>query len=521
MITFSVAKGASIAKVNKFTITLGIDGLPNQTLHYTLNGVRGGQDGEPAVIYSLVPSATDIVKKKNGTRIPSGNITCAVVKNIGGVQSVPDPSEYTLITKADGVVKQSSTVASSSIIESLVYELQVNNVIVDKETIPVISDGVDGGQGENAYRLDLDNQYDSILYQADGITKVDENASVGTTIRMYNGGTDVTDSSTFTISSQEGTSSAVLDGNELTVDSISSDATVLIRGEYPRNSKKYQYATFTVKKLISTDKFDLIVTPNSVSVNTSNTVPATTISVQVRRTPSTAEVAPHLVSFNSGSNDYGLSLSVIDSNNNALTETTASGNVTTRTFNLTSALASSISRVTVRVTKGGITQDVETIPVSQVRDGQDGSGANAVKIDLDNEMDAIPCDSDGVVTATTTLSTRARIYNGASPVTSGVTVKSAGSLASKTASTSVSSGVATISWTIPSGTNLGASNYTSDIVLTWNSKDYYATFSAAVVRSGEPGQSPIIYQLLPSTDNIAFSRDANNNLTPNSVTVTM
>jgi len=40
-----------------------------------LNGVRAGANGDPAVIYSLVPSVSNVIKKKDGS-YSVNNISC-------------------------------------------------------------------------------------------------------------------------------------------------------------------------------------------------------------------------------------------------------------------------------------------------------------------------------------------------------------------------------------------------------------------------------------------------------------
>lgn len=377
--------------------------------------------------------------------------------------------------------------------------------------------------GSNAVKMDLDNEYDSILYDGTGTVKMSGN--VTTKAYLFDGITDVSGSAAFTISNREGVDSshATIRGRDVTVSGVTTDAVVTIRAEYPISSGIYYYAKFTVKKLLGIDKYDLVVTPNAIGVNTSNTVSDQPIAVKVKRTPGNGGDPSYVTFTNKTVNDYGLTLEVTDSRGNTLAETTGTGATTERTFNLTGSMAASVDNVTVLLKKGtsNVVQDVETIPVNQVHNGIDGSGSNAVKIDLDNEMDSIPCDSEGVVMSQTVLSTGARIYDGASPVTSGVTVKSVQQIAGVTAATSVAAGVVSISWTIAQGVNLTVDKFTAQIVLTLNSHDYYGTFTANVVKSGQPGVSPTVYQLSPDPSNIAFARDASGSLPTSPKTLEM
>ena len=377
--------------------------------------------------------------------------------------------------------------------------------------------------GKNAVKIDLDNEYDSILYDGTGTTKMSGN--VTTKAYLFDGITDVSANASFTISERVGVTEqqATISGRDVTVSGLTADAIVTIRAEYPKNSGTYYYAKFTVKKLLGIDKYDLIVTPNAIGVNTSNTVADHPITVKVKRTPGNGGNQSYVSFTNKSTNDYGLTIEVKDSKGNTLAETTGTAATTERTFNLTGSMAASVDNVTISLKKGtsSVLQDTETIPVNQVHNGIDGSGSNAVKIDLDNEMDSIPCDSEGVVMSRTILSTGARIYDGAASVTSGVTIKSVQQIAGVTAASSVTNGVVSISWTIEKNTRLSVDKFTAQIVLTWNSHDYYGTFTANVVKSGQPGVSPTIYQLSPSPSNIAFSRDSSGNLPTSPKTLEM
>lgn len=148
-------------------------------------------------------------------------------------------------------------------------------------------------------------------------------------------------------------------------------------------------------------------------------------------------------------------------------------------------------------------------------------GKDAIFLDLDNEVDAIPADSTGKVLSQVTLVTHARLYKGASPITIMLPVPDRDSirLANIRPSVSYSSGVFTITYTIPANTTLSASRYAISIPVTYDGNTYYATFTVNVVRSGSPGVSPSIYQLLLSETEASFSRNSSNELTPASVSI--
>lgn len=152
--------------------------------------------------------------------------------------------------------------------------------------------------------------------------------------------------------------------------------------------------------------------------------------------------------------------------------------------------------------------------------GQDG--ADAIFIDLDNEMDAIPCDSTGKVTVATTLVTYARLYRGSAIINDGLTAPVAANckLGSVTPTiTPQQDGAFKLEWVFAVNTQLSADRLTVSIAIGYASKSYPAVFTANVVKSGAPGVSPAIYQLLLSQNDASFARNSSNQLTPASISI--
>lgn len=393
-----------------------------------------------------------------------------------------------------------------------------------------------GKDGRNSIRLDLNNESDTMLYDGAGNLLSD---SVSTMATLYDGGTDVSNYASFSIQGYSGMDSTKvsISGRTVTVSGMTSGSGYVdISASYKGNDYTHR---FTLKKIVGVDKFDIVVSPNAISINTSDTTFADTpISVQVYRTPSNGG-ARQLVSWENVQgtyNAFGLVLAVKDSENNSLVETTSGTPVTTRTFNFSATQAQNVDITDVTVLLGKrfasqtpITQDMETIPVSHVRNGQDGTGANAVRIDLSNEMDSIPTDVDGKVLSTVYLSTDARIYNGATPETSGVNAVSVGRIANIQGTvngsvppvSNLTDGLGNVRWVIPANTVLTADKYRAQIQFQVNNIPYFAYFTATVVKSGEEGVSPEILSLLPSPNQIIFSKDSSGTIPSTSKTLSL
>lgn len=144
--TIHIYSETLLAQNSDINITCTRTGYGTRTSRFTIVGTKDGEqglDGNDAVVYSLVPSVDEIIKKDDGTYFPSGNITCGVTKNVGGTQSIPNPNEYVLKQSIDGGNETLyNPTAPSAIHSNIAFILYVNNVVVDRETIPMLQDGI-------------------------------------------------------------------------------------------------------------------------------------------------------------------------------------------------------------------------------------------------------------------------------------------------------------------------------------------------------------------------------------------
>lgn len=87
-ITVSVAAGTSIPLTTELTITPQATGAPNdQSVHFVLNGVKPGANGQHATLYSLIPDADVITKEADGT--PTFDIlNFTIIKRVGTAETV-------------------------------------------------------------------------------------------------------------------------------------------------------------------------------------------------------------------------------------------------------------------------------------------------------------------------------------------------------------------------------------------------------------------------------------------------
>lgn len=188
----------------------------------------------------------------------------------------------------------------------------------------------------------------------------------------------------------------------------------------------------------------------------------------------------------------------------------------------TLAVPSGNTFITFSLWLGNTLYDTKTVPF--FKDGQDGQ--NAIRLDSDNDMDAIPTDSTGEVVNGFSISTHLVLFDGSTPVSSGITAPTPASLVIGTGeddlctpTVSMTSGLIAITWTFAAGDTFHSERYEVPISVQYGGKTYTSTFTAVVVKSGEQGVAPTLYQLQPNPSRVSFSKGSNNTLTPATITL--
>lgn len=150
-VTVSVQANASVPDTTniRLTLTASKSGqIYSRDLVFTIAGVRAGSDGEDAVVYSLIPSATSVVKYKDGSyNVPS--VSCTRQKTVGSTISETTDGElkYSLDGGAEQNASNGQAISSGLITKSIKFLLYISGKLVDVETIPIIADGHDGTNG--------------------------------------------------------------------------------------------------------------------------------------------------------------------------------------------------------------------------------------------------------------------------------------------------------------------------------------------------------------------------------------
>ena len=150
IVAVSVAAGTSVAEMNEIKV-IAIGTRSGKTysreLTFTVAGVR---DGAAAVFYSLLPSVSSIKKNKQG-KYSVDTVSCKRQKTIGDVLSDTTEGElkYSIDNGGEVAVNDNEAISVNKITQKIQFVFYVNGRIVDRETIPMIADGLDGDHGQD------------------------------------------------------------------------------------------------------------------------------------------------------------------------------------------------------------------------------------------------------------------------------------------------------------------------------------------------------------------------------------
>lgn len=138
---------------------------------------------------------------------------------------------------------------------------------------------VKGIDGKGAVYIDLDNENDTMLYDGSGNLI---SGNMVSNIKLYDNGSDKTTGRTFSIDSVSRVTASI-SGYTLTVTAMSANSgCVIVKCIY--NGVPY-YARFTCKKIIGTDKYEIVCTPSALTFNDdTDTGSQVTVTIQVYKT---------------------------------------------------------------------------------------------------------------------------------------------------------------------------------------------------------------------------------------------
>lgn len=189
VVTFSIASGTTIA--TNVPITIDVSATYGGTTYtkslvFSIAGIRAGADGQPVVLYSLLPNVTAVKKAKDGT-YSVASISCRKQKQIGN-GARDDTNDGVLKYSRDGGMEYDYTepLEPTDFDSTLTFIYYVNGNMVDRETVPMIIDGLDG---DSPIFADLNNEMDSVILTSSGT--VPAAVSLTTTFQLWNGTTQI------------------------------------------------------------------------------------------------------------------------------------------------------------------------------------------------------------------------------------------------------------------------------------------------------------------------------------------
>lgn len=148
-ITFTVAKGAATGDRQDINVSMtaevrGSDEV--RTKVFTLVGVRAGQRGEAATLYSLAVSSPVIVQYKDGT-YNLAEISATRYKTTGShtAETTDGTLKFAVDGSSEAAIANNTAVPVGAVSKKIVFTFyDPQGVLVDRETVPLVRDGEDG-----------------------------------------------------------------------------------------------------------------------------------------------------------------------------------------------------------------------------------------------------------------------------------------------------------------------------------------------------------------------------------------
>ena len=536
------------AEITEITFTAVHATYGTREAVFTVCAVKSGGKGADAELYQLLPNYTSFQfqRDSNGNLTGSFQLTCQIQKIVGSVITNHDSlSGYNIYYGWDSVASPTTnwtgflniTTSHANSYKNIVLELwrgnRTSGTRLDRETIPITKEGQKGQKGddgETPFVVDIDNEMTSIPISQEG--KVVNQIELSFNIGAFYGQTNVIDDCSVALSGTAPSGFSVdtttqKSNPRITIAANTQPAEITeLRFKVKHSTYGEREAVFSIAAVKSGGKgedavlYELLPSESQISVGRTDAggYNPSTASLKCGYTKKAGTAAPTTVEDATGAVD-GYSIYFRRYNR-------SSGwgyiynYVSYKSSYLTGFSVATYSKVQFFLCKNtqsyltsesGLTGliDKETVPV--VADGQKGSnGTSAFILDIDNEMAAIPVNTEGKVESQIQLTFGLEAYYGTGAVTSACSI-SVGSL--------------------PSGFHVNTDNKSAPIVTidqntqpaeiteitftavhaTYGTRE--AVFTVCAVKSGGKGADAELYQLLPNYTSFQFQRDSNGNLT--------
>lgn len=270
VLTVAYNTSAVISNTDEYeiTITASDDSTVVRTLTFSVLGARPGADGEAATTYQLVPSASEIVRRKDGSYSPA-SLTCYCTSLKAGT-ATDNPSEATMQYSYNGsnwtTFTGSTSFAAPDIYaqpsKKLYLRLLVDGKVMDKETIPVVEDGENGPKGDkgddgdDGYGLSLTPTSLILESVLNGNQEVVNYVNNVVTVRVMKGSTPVSLTCSILTGTDSHSSNISISDSNIPVNNAGTYSTVTLAGGINlNNANKDESGFFTVSVSSNDNKF--------------------------------------------------------------------------------------------------------------------------------------------------------------------------------------------------------------------------------------------------------------------------
>lgn len=149
----------------------------------------------------------------------------------------------------------------------------------------------------------------------------------------------------------------------------------------------------------------------------------------------------------------------------------------------------------------------------------DSEAQSNLVFDLDNEMETVVCDADGNLANDFSVTVPCHLYYGSQEIDTIRYTIAVSRLTMGDFSVSVNQRDKTITVSAEEGARLDADTSGVTVTASFEGEERSSVFTLAAVRNGIKGEHAVVARLLTSISQIPFQRDAEGNLTPDSISV--
>lgn len=467
---FSTNDSVNKTYLGIYTDNIQADSQSYEDYSWSLIKGEKGDPGDAAYTYNLLCSPSAIVKASAANTPPEITFTSKRAQGIGDftnyagrfiIATSEDGSSWTdrYTSSSNEATKTYTAPAAAKFVRCQLYLAGSTSTLIDTQTIPIISDGEPGQQGEDG----------KILNILPGVYTTSNLPSIGS----------VEEADAYLVDDGDGQYDLYYKGSGATSWTIVENWQGIEGPQGPQGATGETGATGAPGTAAYT--YDLVCSPTAIVKSEFGTLTPSSITISATRLQGTGTPSAYAGRFKIEESD----------GSTWITKYTSSSNESSKTYSPTAT--AKLIRCTLYLADGTTTQlDIQTVPI--ISDGPTGktgatgeTGEDAYTVILTNESHTFPAGTNAAIASSTDCQVLA--YKGATQVAATIGTITGQVTGLTTNVPASSNGTTLASFTVTAATALTTKNGTLTIPITVDGKSFTKQFTWALSLTGEKGQT--------------------------------